>query len=589
VRSADAVAVGDCREALDVRAEQPRERLGFGLTQLGELLGDVCHRAVVLAQLFTGPGRCGHDRGRVAVDRQGLGQRFGLLPRAGDCIDRRLIALFELGDASPSELPDELDSPGVCQETQRADGKIVVGLLEGIAAGLRDDKDLGRASPPAMPMYSCLPALDHALGLQGVQVASDRRGCEPQSGGEGCGRRRAVLQDRSRDLGPGAGMRVVRELDWPASRRLAHGFHNNIVLYFCSPLNPTREPPGARRGATPRDPRIGRVTIAEPRVGSTRKVWDRVPIPADRTLVRLAVASLVSQLGIVVTGGAVRLTGSGLGCPTVPRCTEESLVPTPELGIHGIIEFGNRLLTFVLGAIAAVMLLAILRTLRSARPRRDLLVPAIVLLLGIPAQALIGMATVRTTLNPWVVMLHFMCSAALVAVATILVRRAQRPSGAEPAEIGSPWLRRLAALTLVAAFGTVYIGTVVTGTGPHAGDREAPRTGLDLESVAQVHVHAVTLLLGLSIGLYFAARAVGSPGRAARAAAVLVGVELAQGSVGGIQYVFDLPVLLVGLHMLGAAILVAAAVDAWFAARWLPEPAQSPRIRHPRPEPGADA
>ncbi|HEX2361918.1 MAG TPA: COX15/CtaA family protein [Jiangellaceae bacterium] len=325
------------------------------------------------------------------------------------------------------------------------------------------------------------------------------------------------------------------------------------------------------------------MTLAEPRAGSTRKVWDWVPVPADRTLVRLAIASLVSQVSIVVTGGAVRLTGSGLGCPTVPRCTEESLVPTAELGIHGIIEFGNRLLTFVLGAIALAMLLAVVRTLRSDNPRRDLLLPAIVLLLGIPAQALIGMATVRTTLNPWVVMLHFMCSAALIAVATILVRRAQRPAATEPAEVDSPWMRRLATVTLVAAFGTVYIGTVVTGTGPHAGDREAPRTGLDLESVAQLHVHAVALLLGLSVGLYFAARAVGSPGRAARAAAVLIGVELAQGSVGVIQYVFDLPVLLVGLHMLGAALLVSAAVDAWFAARWLPEPARSPRIRHPRP------
>ncbi|HET6918143.1 MAG TPA: COX15/CtaA family protein [Jiangellaceae bacterium] len=325
------------------------------------------------------------------------------------------------------------------------------------------------------------------------------------------------------------------------------------------------------------------MTLAETRGRGARRLWDRVPVPADRTLRRLAIASLVSQIGIVVTGGAVRLTGSGLGCPEVPNCADDSLVPTPEMGIHGLIEFGNRLLTFVLVAIALAMLLAIVRTLRSDRPRRDLVVPAVVLLLGIPAQAVIGMATVRTTLNPWVVMLHFLCSAALVAVATILVRRAQRPAGAEPAEIGSPWLRRLAGTTLVAAFGTVYLGTVVTGTGPHAGDPEAPRTGLDLESVAQLHVHAVTLLLGLSVGLYFAARAVGSRGRARRAAAILIGVELGQAAVGIVQYLLDLPVVLVGLHMLGAALLVAAAADAFFASRWLPEPAPSPRIRHPGP------
>ncbi|HEY9379107.1 MAG TPA: COX15/CtaA family protein [Jiangellaceae bacterium] len=325
------------------------------------------------------------------------------------------------------------------------------------------------------------------------------------------------------------------------------------------------------------------MTLAQGRAGSTRVVWDRVPVPADRTLRRLAIASLISQIGIVVTGGAVRLTGSGLGCPEVPNCTEDSLVPTPEMGIHSVIEFGNRLLTFVLGAIALATLLAVARTLRSDHPRHDLLVPGVVLLLGIPAQALIGMATVRTTLNPWVVMLHFMCSAALVAVATILVRRAQRPAGTEPAEVRSPWLRRLAATTLAAAFGTVYLGTVVTGTGPHAGDPEAPRTGLDLESIAQLHVHAVTLLLGLSVGLYCAARAIGSPGRAARAAAILIGVELGQGAIGVVQYLLDLPVALVGLHMLGAALLVAAAVDAFLASRWLPEPVPSPRIRHPRP------
>ena len=312
---------------------------------------------------------------------------------------------------------------------------------------------------------------------------------------------------------------------------------------------------------------------AETQARGTWPIWDRVPAPSDRTLRWLTVASLVSQIGIVVTGGAVRLTGSGLGCPEVPRCTEDSLIPTPEMGIHGLIEFGNRLLTFVLVAIAAATLLAVLRIVHSDHSRRDLVVPAVALLLGVPVQAMIGMVTVWSTLNPWVVMLHFMCSAALIAVATILVRRAQRPSGTVPAEIGSPWLRRLATVMLVAAFGTVYLGTVVTGTGPHAGDRESPRTGLELESVAQLHVHAVCLLLGLSIGLFFAARAVGSPGRAARAAAILVGVELAQGAVGIVQYLLDLPVLLVGLHMLGAALLVAASVDAWFAAKWFPVPA----------------
>jgi cytochrome c oxidase assembly protein subunit 15 len=280
-------------------------------------------------------------------------------------------------------------------------------------------------------------------------------------------------------------------------------------------------------------------------------------------------ASLVSQIVIVVTGGAVRLTGSGLGCPDWPHCTDGSLATTPEMGLHGAIEFGNRLLTFALGTIAAATLLAILRTLRSPRPRRDLVLPAAVLLSGVPAQAVIGGITVWTDLNPWVVMLHFMCSAGLVGVATVLMRRSGRPLGAVPPRLGSPWLERLALATLVAAGGVVYLGTVVTASGPHAGDPEARRTGLDLATVTHLHADAVYLLLGLSVGLYAASRALGSPGRLTRAAATLLVVEGIQGLVGVTQYRLELPEVLVGLHMLGAALLVVTAVDAWLAARWL--------------------
>ncbi|HSK27736.1 MAG TPA: COX15/CtaA family protein [Jiangellales bacterium] len=298
-----------------------------------------------------------------------------------------------------------------------------------------------------------------------------------------------------------------------------------------------------------------------------RLPWGRLPEPSTRTLRRLAVASLVSQVGIVLTGGAVRLTGSGLGCPTFPRCTEDSLVNTPEYGWHGYVEFGNRLLTFVLGAIALATLLAVLRTLRGSRPRRDLVPLATVLLLGIPAQALIGGVTVLTQLNPWVVMLHFMCSAVLIGLATALVRRVDEPAIGPAVAVGSPWLRRLSGVVLVVAYLTVYAGTVVTGTGPHAGDPDSPRTGLDLEAVTQVHADLVFLLLGTTVGLLFAARALGSPGRTARAAGVLLGVELAQGLIGYTQVFLGVPVLLVGLHMLGASLLVVAAVDAWLATR----------------------
>lgn len=299
-------------------------------------------------------------------------------------------------------------------------------------------------------------------------------------------------------------------------------------------------------------------------------MWGRLPLPSEQVVRGLAIASLASQVGIIVTGGAVRLTGSGLGCPEWPRCTPESLTVTPEMGLHGLVEFGNRTLTFVLGIIAALMLAAVWRTLRSDRPRRDLLVPSVVLLLGIPAQALIGGMTVWSDLNPWVVMLHFMCSAALVGVATVLVRRAQRPLGVVPSRVDSPWLGRLASTTMATAYLVVYLGTIVTGSGPHAGDPDSPRTGFDAASVAQIHAHSVALLVGLTIGLYAAARAVGSPGRLVAATVVLFLVEVGQSVVGAVQYILDLPEVLVGFHMLGAALLIAAAVDAWLAARWLP-------------------
>ena len=304
-----------------------------------------------------------------------------------------------------------------------------------------------------------------------------------------------------------------------------------------------------------------------------------MPLPSERVIRGLAIASLVSQIGIVVTGGAVRLTGSGLGCPEWPQCTPDSLTATPEMGAHGLVEFGNRTLTFVLGIIAALMLAAVWRTLHSGRPRRDLLVPAVVLLLGIPAQAVIGGMTVWSDLNPWVVMLHFMCSAALVGVATVMVRRAQRPLGAVPPRLDVPWLARLALITMATAYLVVYLGTIVTGSGPHAGDPDSPRTGFDVASVSQIHAHAVALLVGLTVGLYAAARAVGSPGRLVAATTVLFLVELGQSLVGAVQYILELPEVLVGLHMLGAALLIAAAVDVWLASRRLAVDLPAPAVR----------
>ena len=273
---------------------------------------------------------------------------------------------------------------------------------------------------------------------------------------------------------------------------------------------------------------------------------------AGRWMHPLAVASLVSNILIIVTGGVVRLTGSGLGCPTWPRCTEESFVPHGELGVHGAIEFGNRLVTFLLAAVAVATFVAAWRT-----GRRSLVRLTFVLGLGVPAQALIGGVTVLTDLNPWIVALHLLVSLAMVGVAVVLLRRLREGDGPALPAVPLPVVHLVWA-TFVTGWVVLYLGTVVTGSGPHAGDANAPRNLLDPQSMSQLHTDAVFLLLGLSLGALFALRAVGAPARALKAATVLLVVELAQGVVGFLQYFTGLPVLLVALHLLGAALVSAA-------------------------------
>ena len=272
---------------------------------------------------------------------------------------------------------------------------------------------------------------------------------------------------------------------------------------------------------------------------------------------RLAVALLVANVVIVVTGGAVRLTSSGLGCPTWPRCTDQSFVAHGALGIHGAIEFGNRMFTLVLAVIALATWLAAMRQ----RPRRSSLVWLTSLLaLGIPAQAVLGGVTVLTGLNPWIVAGHLLLSLVMVGLAVVLVRRVDEGDAA-PEPTVPPAVSLLAKSTFAVAWLLFYLGTVVTGYGPHAGDADSPRTGLDPGTVSQLHADLVFLLLGLTIGSVLALRAVDAPSRTRRAASWLLGVELGQGAIGFTQYVTDLPVVLVGLHVLGAALASAAA--AW--------------------------
>jgi cytochrome c oxidase assembly protein subunit 15 len=269
-----------------------------------------------------------------------------------------------------------------------------------------------------------------------------------------------------------------------------------------------------------------------------------------RWLRRLGWATLLGNIGIVLTGGAVRLTASGLGCPTWPRCTDTSFTPHGALDYHSAIEFGNRTLTFVLTAIAIATFVTAWQS-----GRRDLRLLALWLGLGIPAQAIVGGITVLTDLNPWVVSFHLLVSLAIISLGVLYLHRIDRPAAERP-EPGR--LTPLAWTTYAVGWVVFYLGTVVTGSGPHAGDKDVPRNGLDPLQLSQSHADAVFLFVGLSLGLLLALRATHAPATAVRAASVLVGVELAQGLVGFVQYFNDLPILLVELHLLGAAVLAAA-------------------------------
>jgi cytochrome c oxidase assembly protein subunit 15 len=297
----------------------------------------------------------------------------------------------------------------------------------------------------------------------------------------------------------------------------------------------------------------------------------QLPRASDVLVRRLAVASVVANAGIVVTGGIVRLTGSGLGCPTWPTCTADSLTPTAAYAQHGAIEFTNRMLTFVLTAVVLATLLAVLRS-----DRRDLRLLAIAAFLGIPAQAVLGGITVLTGLNPWTVAAHFLVSMAILAITTTMAWRAYQPVGTARAVV-NPSLVTLVRVLVGVTAAVLVLGTVVTGSGPHAGDVDVPRTGFDAETVSQLHADAVMLLLGLTAATWLWLRGSKAPPATTRAAAVLLVVELSQGVIGFVQYFTGLPVVLVALHLLGACLVWVAALRLLLATRtrWpAPEPAE---------------
>ena len=259
-------------------------------------------------------------------------------------------------------------------------------------------------------------------------------------------------------------------------------------------------------------------------------------------------ALLTLQAGLVLTGGAVRITGSGLGCPTWPECTPGSYTPVPhqaEGQLHAWIEFGNRLLTFALVAVALAVLINVLY-----RGRRDLRSLALGQVLGILGQGILGGITVLTDLHPRPVAGHLLLSIILIAGAASLYSR--REYSARPRTDLDKLTNRVSVLHIGLTFVVIILGTIVTGSGPHAGDEKAQRFGFDIRTVSWLHADAVIALLGLTAAYYILVR--NNPKLLRRVQVFLV-VALAQGAIGYIQYFTGIPEILVAAHLLGATLV----------------------------------
>lgn len=289
---------------------------------------------------------------------------------------------------------------------------------------------------------------------------------------------------------------------------------------------------------------------------------------APRWLRGIFIANLAAQIAIVVTGGIVRLTGSGLGCPTWPECVEGSYVPTSrqEEAWHKYVEFGNRLLTFVLAALAIAAIVGAFAWWRRQRrdgsvPRGPVLALAAIPIVGTVVQAVLGGVTVLTGLNPWAVAAHFLVSIAIIAGCVLLVVRAGEPGDRPVTRLVRPEVRLLGWALVWVTLVVVVLGVIVTGSGPHSGDADTEaRFGVDPRTVSWLHADAVLLFLGLTAGFLVALRVTRAPARTLRLTLALLGVALAQGLIGYAQYFSGLPWVLVAIHMLGACLVWALAV-----------------------------
>ena len=263
---------------------------------------------------------------------------------------------------------------------------------------------------------------------------------------------------------------------------------------------------------------------------------------------------LFLQSAIVVTGGGVRLTGSGLGCPTWPECTPGSyrpIVGQAEGHFHSWIEFGNRLLTFALMLAAIIAVVAVLKS-----GRKDLRALVLLQFLGILGQGVLGGITVLTKLNPIPVAGHFLLSIALIAAGTTLYYQHDK----KLLKISS--IKIVSRIHIIIATTIIVLGTMVTGTGPHAGDWQAPRFPFKIQTIARIHADAVIIFLILTVAYYFLGKLSEETKRLIR---ILGFISIAQGALGFVQYYQGVPPLLVGIHQLGSILVWIAAWRIWLS------------------------
>jgi cytochrome c oxidase assembly protein subunit 15 len=305
------------------------------------------------------------------------------------------------------------------------------------------------------------------------------------------------------------------------------------------------------------------------------RVIDRLPLPSMRTQRLIAAAVILTQGGIAVTGAIVRVTASGLGCPTWPQCFPGSFTPVAVSEvprIHQAVEFGNRMITFLVVLTAALVVLAVVR----ARRRAEVQIYAWLMPASTVVQAVLGGITVLTGLLWWTVALHLLASMTMVWLAVLLYVKIGEPDNGVPHLVAPKPLRWLAFLCAVALAAVLVTGTLVTAAGPHAGDTSPTRTvpRLQVQITTLVHTHSTLLIgyLALVVGLGFGLLAVSAPRAVLKRLAVLMILVCAQGAVGTIQYFTGVPAALVAVHVAGAAAVTAATAALWASMRERTEP-----------------